>query len=168
MKWLWIFPKEKKKPWCSYLAAKYLSNGKNGLTNPPLKYPASRKVLFDTERLSGRTWARLWLGNGKLIRFWDDAVPLSSEMHAIIYINSQGSHDLKVIDYIQYEGEKRISLPIQLPIQEHLASEYLFFFFCFFYGLHKSYLPAQRRIISFGSSILTVIIMPILPKKIFR
>lgn len=31
--------KEKKKPWCSYLAAKYLSNGKNGLTNPPLKYP---------------------------------------------------------------------------------------------------------------------------------
>lgn len=65
MKWLWIFPKEKRKPWCSYLAAKYLSNGKNGLTNPPLKYPASRKVLFDRARLSGRTWARLWLGNGK-------------------------------------------------------------------------------------------------------
>lgn len=67
MKWLWLFPKENKKPRCSYLAAKYLSNGKNGLTNPPLKYPASRKVLFDTERLSGRTWARLWLGNGKLV-----------------------------------------------------------------------------------------------------
>jgi len=48
-------------------------------------------------------------------------------MHAIIYIKSQGSHDLKVIDYIQYEGEKRIYLPIQLPIQEHLASEYFFF-----------------------------------------
>ena len=42
---------KEKKPWCSYLAAKYLSNGKNGLTNPPLKYPASRKVLFGTERL---------------------------------------------------------------------------------------------------------------------
>jgi len=40
MKWLWKLPKEKKKPWCSYLAAKCLSNGKNGLTNPPLKYPA--------------------------------------------------------------------------------------------------------------------------------
>ena len=26
------------KPWCSYLAAKYLSNGKDH--NPPLKYPA--------------------------------------------------------------------------------------------------------------------------------
>lgn len=50
-------------------------------------------------------------------------------MHAIIYINSQGSHDLKVIDYIQYEGEKRLSLPIQLPIQEHLASEYFSSFF---------------------------------------
>jgi len=51
-------------------------------------------------------------------------MPLYSEMHAIIYINSQGYHDLKVIDYIQYEGEKRISPSIQLPIQEHLASEY--------------------------------------------
>lgn len=87
-------------------------------------------------------------------------------MHAIIYINSQGSHDLKVIDYIQYEGEKRIYLPIQLPIQEHLASEDFYLFF--FYGLHKSYLPAQRRIIYFGSSSLTVIIMPILPKNLFR
>lgn len=38
----------------------------------------------------------------------------------------------------------------------------------FFYGLHKSYLPAQRSIISFGSSIFTVIIMPILPKNLFR
>lgn len=28
MKWLWLFPKENKKPRCSYLAAKYLSNGK--------------------------------------------------------------------------------------------------------------------------------------------
>ena len=55
-------------------------------------------------------------------------MPLYSEMHAIIYINSQGSHDLKVIDYIQYEGEKRISPSIQLPIQEHLASLYFFFF----------------------------------------
>jgi len=79
-------------------------------------------------------------------------MPLYSEMHAIIYIDSQGSHDLKVIDYIQYEGEKRISPSIQLPIQEHLASEY------FFIG----------RIISFGSSILTVIIMPIPPKNLFR
>lgn len=51
-------------------------------------------------------------------------------MHAKIYINSQGSHDLKVIDYIQYKREKkRVSPPIKLPIQEHLASEYLFFFF---------------------------------------
>ena len=72
------------------------------------------------------------------------AVPLSSEMHAIIYINSQGSHDLKVIDYIQYEGEKRISLPIQLPIQEHLASENFDSFVFFFYGLHKLDLPAQK------------------------
>ena len=70
--------KGKKKPGCSYLAAKYLSNDKNGLTNPPLKYPASRKVFFGTERLSGRTWARLWLGNGKLIRFWDDVWPYRS------------------------------------------------------------------------------------------
>lgn len=54
-------------------------------------------------------------------------MPLYSEMHAIIYINSQGSHDLKVIDYIQDEGEKRISPSIQLPIQEHLASEYFFY-----------------------------------------
>lgn len=83
-------------------------------------------------------------------------MPLYSEMHAIIYINSQGSHDLKVIDYIQYEGEKRIYPSIQLPIQEHLASEY--FIFAFLIG----------RIISFGSSILTVIIMPILPKNLFR
>jgi hypothetical protein len=59
-------------------------------------------------------------------------MPLYSEMHAIIYINSQGSHDLKVIDYIQYEGEKRIYPSIQLPIQEHLASEY--FLFSFFIG----------------------------------
>ena len=70
--------KKEKKPWCFYFAAKYLSNGKNGLTNPPLKYPASRKVLFGTERLSGRTWARLLLGNGKLIRFWDDVWPCHS------------------------------------------------------------------------------------------
>lgn len=56
-------------------------------------------------------------------------MPLYSEMHAIIYINSQGSHDLKVIDYIQYEGEKRIYPSIQLPIQEHLASEYFLFSF---------------------------------------
>jgi hypothetical protein len=28
LKWLWLFPKENKKPRCSYLAAKYLSNGK--------------------------------------------------------------------------------------------------------------------------------------------
>lgn len=38
------------------------------------------------------------------------------------------SHDLKVIDYIQYKGEKRIYPPIQLPIQEHLASEYFLLF----------------------------------------
>jgi len=60
-------------------------------------------------------------------------------MHAIIYINSQGSHDLKVIDYIQYEGEKMLSLPIQLPIQEHLASED---FFCvFFYCINLIFSP---------------------------
>ena len=48
-------------------------------------------------------------------------------MHAIIYINSQGYHDLKVIDYIQYEVEKRIYLPKKLPIKEH--SKYFLFFF---------------------------------------
>ena len=32
------------------------------------------------------------------------------------------SHDLEMIDYIQYKGEKSIYPPIQLPIQEHLAS----------------------------------------------
>lgn len=52
-------------------------------------------------------------------------------MHAKIYINSQGSHDLKVIDYIQYKREKKGFIP--LPIQEHLASEYLFFFFFFYF-----------------------------------
>lgn len=85
-------------------------------------------------------------------------------MHAIIYINSQGSHDLKVIDYIQYEGEKRISLPIQLPIQEHLASEYFFSFF----SMDLFFFILQPEFLFFGSSILTVIIMPILPKNIFR
>ena len=67
MKWLWSSPKEKKRPWCSYLAAKYLSYAKNKLTNSCLKYPTSRKVLFGTEGLSGKTWARLWFGNGKRI-----------------------------------------------------------------------------------------------------
>ena len=52
LKWLWRFLKEKKKAWCSYLAAKYLSQGKNKLTNPHLKYPTSRKVLFGIERLA--------------------------------------------------------------------------------------------------------------------
>ena len=85
-------------------------------------------------------------------------------MHAIIYINSQGSHNLKVIDYIQYEGEKRISPPIQLPVQEHMASEYFFFMDC----INLIFQPKKWRIISFGSSILTVIILPILPKNLFR
>ena len=52
MKWQWRFPKENKKPWCSYLVAKYLSHGKNKLTKPHLKYLASRKVLFGTKGLS--------------------------------------------------------------------------------------------------------------------
>ena len=59
MKWLWRFPKEKKKALCLYLASKYLSHGKNKLTNPHLKYPASRKVLFGTERLLGKILVRL-------------------------------------------------------------------------------------------------------------
>lgn len=41
--------------------------------------------------------------------------------------------------------------------------------FFFFFLLHKSYLqPIKLRRISFGSSILTVIIMRILPKNLFR
>lgn len=67
-------------------------------------------------------------------------------MHARIYINSQGSHDLKVIDYIQYEGEKILSLPIQLPIQEHLASEYLFFFL---FSMDCINLPAHKTEVAF-------------------
>lgn len=71
-------------------------------------------------------------------------MPLYSEMHAIIYINSQGYHDLKVIDYIQYEGEKK---DFSLYSTTHPRA---FGFRILFIG----------RIISFGSSILTVIIMP--------
>ena len=37
--------KEKAMVLIFYFAAKYLSNGKNGLTNPPKKYPASRYYL---------------------------------------------------------------------------------------------------------------------------
>ena len=69
MKWLWRFPKEKKKPWCSYLAAKYLSNDKNGLPNPPLKYPASRKVLFGTEKRDFQAELGLDFGWAMVSRF---------------------------------------------------------------------------------------------------
>ena len=61
------FSKGKEKTWYSNLAAKYLSHAKNKLTNSHLKYPTSRKVLFGTERLLGKTWVRLWFGNGKRI-----------------------------------------------------------------------------------------------------
>ena len=61
------FSKGKEKTWYSNLAAKYLSHAKNKLTNSRLKYPTSRKVLFGTERLLGKTWVRLWFGNGKRI-----------------------------------------------------------------------------------------------------
>jgi hypothetical protein len=37
---------EEKKPWCLYLATKYLSNGKNRLTNPRLKYPVYKLLWF--------------------------------------------------------------------------------------------------------------------------
>ena len=128
MKGLWRFPKENKKPWCSYLAAKYLSNDKNGLTNPPLKYPA--KVLFGTERLSGRTWARLWLGNEKLIHFWDDVWPCHFPQRCMPKFISIHKVLMTSKWWIQYEGEKKkFALPIQLPIQEHLASEYFYSFF---------------------------------------
>ena len=40
------------------------SHGKNRLTNLRLKYPASRKVLFGTERLSGKTWVRRVMVSG--------------------------------------------------------------------------------------------------------
>ena len=61
------FSKGKEKTWYSNLAAKHLSHAKNKLTNSRLKYPTSRKVLFGTERLLGKTWVRLWFGNGKRI-----------------------------------------------------------------------------------------------------
>ena len=61
------FSKGKEKTWYSNLVAKYLSHVKNKLTNSRLKYPTSRKVLFGTERLLGKTWVRLWFGNGKRI-----------------------------------------------------------------------------------------------------
>lgn len=133
----------------------------------PLKYPASGKVLFGTERLSsGRTWARLWLGNGKRIRFWDDVWPCHSPQRCMlefwkihtVFMTSKWS------TLWNMRETKILSLPIQLPIQEHLASEDFFF-----YSINKYSLPALR-IISFGSSILRVIMNKMLQKKrkIFR
>ncbi|PPD66597.1 hypothetical protein GOBAR_AA20434 [Gossypium barbadense] len=67
--WLWRFPKEKKKPWCSYFAAKYLSNGKNGLTNPPKKYPASRRIHTLASFLHRKLTTVAWDKNYFLIFF---------------------------------------------------------------------------------------------------
>lgn len=47
-----------------------------------LPYPTHLLNILHRERYyliwRGRTWARLWLGNGKRIRFWDDVWPRHS------------------------------------------------------------------------------------------
>jgi hypothetical protein len=49
-----------------------------------------------------------------------------------------------VIDYIQYEGEKKDFSPYSTAHPRAFGFIRLLFFLFFFYGLHKSYLPAQK------------------------
>lgn len=77
-------------------------------------------------------------------------------------------HDLKVIDYIQYEGEKKDFSPYSTARPRAFGFRILVFLFFSMDCINLIFQPKKRRIISFGSSILTVIIMPILPQNLFR